>query len=54
MHANGKSLRRRRYIGESVMKVHYFIMYYSWYRRCGRSIMASIRMAKGRVSDSYY
>jgi hypothetical protein len=36
------------------MKVHYFFMYYGWYRRCGKSVLMSARLAKYRVSDSYY
>jgi hypothetical protein len=36
------------------MKLHLFFLYYGLYRRCGKSIWLSVRLARYRVSDSYY
>jgi hypothetical protein len=36
------------------MKVQLFFLYYGFYRRSGKSVRLAFRLARYRVSDSYY
>ncbi|MDB5991927.1 MAG: hypothetical protein JWQ10_3330 [Herbaspirillum sp.] len=36
------------------MKLHLFLLYYGFYRRYGKSIWRSLRLARYRTSDWYY
>lgn len=36
------------------MKIQLFFSYYGLYRRCGRSILMSARLARYRVADAYF
>jgi hypothetical protein len=36
------------------MKLTLFFLYYGFYRRSGKSIRLSLRLARYRASDSYY